>query len=124
MVKREDRNKYILIEDGFETAKLPDTKFDLVLTSPPFFDLEIYSQSKNDSVVKYSQEQLWIDNFFAPSINKAINKLDSGGYFILYIHHSKLIDEQLLKINKILNYQGMLYFFDNKPRGISVWRKN
>ena len=38
------QKKCTLIQDGFETAKLPDTKFDLVFSSPPFFNLEVYSK--------------------------------------------------------------------------------
>jgi hypothetical protein len=48
------KKEYILIKDGFETASLPDTKFDLVFSSPPFFDLEIYSTSNANSLVKYN----------------------------------------------------------------------
>ena len=58
-----NKKNFILIEDGFETAILPDTKFDLVFSSPPFFDLEKYSNYDNDSLTKYKTEQNWCDNF-------------------------------------------------------------
>ena len=52
-----DKQNYILIENGFETATLPNTKFDLVFLSPPFFDLEKYSNYDNDSLTKYKTEK-------------------------------------------------------------------
>jgi 16S rRNA G966 N2-methylase RsmD len=121
LCKKKNRNKFILIEDGFETATLPDTKFDLVFSSPPFFDLEKYSKYENDSLVKYNQEKSWTDNFLMPSIFKAIDHLEINGYMILHIHYSPYVAEQFKQIK--LKYLGMIYFYDHNPRGISVWQK-
>jgi tRNA1(Val) A37 N6-methylase TrmN6 len=122
-----DKNKqknYILINDGFETAKLPDIKFDLVFSSPPFFLLEKYSKNKNDSTIKYTNEKLWCNNFLLVSLYKAINHLEKNGHLILYIHYSKYVKEILDKINNIMEYQGIIYFYENKLRGMYVWKKH
>ena len=118
-----NKNKFILIEDGFETAKLPNTKFDLVFSSPPFFDLEKYSNYDNDSLTKYKTEKNWCDNFLIKSIYKAYNYLEKNGHMILYIHSSPYVDKQLLELNKVMKYKGKIYFYENKLRGMHVWQK-
>jgi len=118
-----NKNKFILIEGGFETAELPNTKFDLVFSSPPFFDLEKYSNYDNDSLTKYKTEKNWCDNFLMTSIMKAYNYLEKNGHMILYIHSSPYVDKRLLELNKIMNYKGIIYFYENKLRGMHVWQK-
>jgi 16S rRNA G966 N2-methylase RsmD len=117
------KKKFILIEDGFETAKLPDTKFDLVFSSPPFFDLEKYSNYDKDSLTKFKTEKNWCDNFLMKSIFKAYKYLEKNGHMILYIHSSPYVDKRLLELNKIMKYKGIIYFYENKLRGMHVWQK-
>ena len=78
-----EKDNFILIEDGFETATLPKTKFDLVFSSPPFFDLEKYSNYDKDSLTKYKTEKNWCDNFLIKSIMKAYEYLEKDGHMIL-----------------------------------------
>jgi len=118
-----NKNKFILLEDGFETAQLPNTKFDLVFSSPPFFDLEKYSNYDNDSLTKYRTEKNWCDNFLMKSIMKAYNYLEKNGHMILYIHSSSYVDKRLLELNNIMKYKGIIYFYENKLRGMHVWQK-
>ena len=117
------KDNFILLEDGFETANLPKTKFDLVFSSPPFFDLEKYSNYDKDSLTKYKTEKNWCDNFLMKSIMKAYEYLEKNGHMILYIHSSPYVDEQLNKLNKIMKYNGIIYFYENKLRGMHVWQK-
>jgi hypothetical protein len=122
-VKKEKRNRFILLKSGFENAILPNDEFDLVFSSPPFFNLEKYSSYKSDSITKYNNEKSWCDNFLMVSIYKAINKLKVGGHLILYIYSSEYVDKRLNEINKIMKYKGMIYFYDKSLRGMHVWEK-
>lgn len=117
------KERFILIDDGFETAELPNTKFDMVFSSPPFFDLEKYSNYDNDSIIKYKNEKSWCDNFLMKSIYKAYNYLENNGHMILYIHSSPYIDKKLKELNKIMKYKGQIYFYETKLRGMHVWQK-
>ena len=123
-----DIEKYILIKDGFETAKLPNTKFDLVFSSPPFFDLEIYSNANTNSLIKYKNEDLWFNGFLMPSLYKANEYLLHNGYLILYLGESqgtKYIPKMIKLLNNILNNIGMLYYTDGKKiREFYCWQKN
>jgi len=117
------KKRYILIEDGFETATLPDTKFDMVFSSPPFFDLEKYSNYEADSLTKYKEEREWCDKFLMASLYKAYERIETGGHMILYIRSSSYLEKRLKELNRLMRYRGIIYFYDNKLRGMYVWQK-
>lgn len=119
----EKRKNFIIIPTGFEIAKLPDIKFDIVFTSPPFFDLEKYSEFENDSLTKYNNEKKWCNEFLLKSIVKSYNHLKKNGHIILYITGSNLVMNTIHKLDKIMNYKGVLYFYDDKPRAMYIWEK-
>ena len=41
---------------------------DVVLTSPPYFDLEIYSQDKNQCMIKHNNYEAWLNQWLQPLI--------------------------------------------------------
>ena len=123
-VPEKKRHRYFLIEDGFETCTLPNIKFDTVFTSPPFFDLETYSNYENDSITKYNSEKSWCDNFLIPSLKKANKYLKKDGHLILYFDtRSNYVKQELYNFNKIMYFEGIIYFNDTSPRSIYVWKK-
>ena len=58
----------------FETKE----RFDLVFTSPPFFDYEIYDEDD-----KYKDHDDWFDNFYVPLLNKCVELAKK--YVILHV---------------------------------------
>lgn len=68
---------------------LVSNSYDLVFTSPPFFDTERYSQDKNQSYIRYPEYGQWRDGFLRPLIENAFRLLKDGGYFILNIKNYK-----------------------------------
>lgn len=79
----------ILICSPFETAVLPAHEFDLVFSSPPFFDLEKYSNEPTQSMHGKKTLKDWYDGFLRVVIIKAWNKLKIGGHLVLYINDIK-----------------------------------
>jgi len=122
-VKKEDHKKFVIQDCGFEEVTLPKQKFDLVFSSPPFFDLEKYSQYNNNSLTKYKTEEEWSTHFFMKSIMKAYHALIPGGHMILYIHGSPYVNKKIESLHKKMKYKGLIYFFDTKLRGMHVWQK-
>lgn len=125
----DNKKKCILIKDGFENADLPSDKFDLVFSSPPFFTLEKYSNSVNNSVNKYGTINSWFDGFLMPSIKKGIDKLNKGGYLVLYIDeldsNENYIPKMIMETNKLINNAGCFYYSSNKNkyRPFYCWKK-
>tara|TARA_B100000035_G_scaffold309224_1_gene315101 strand:+ start:457 stop:1932 length:1476 start_codon:yes stop_codon:yes gene_type:complete len=82
----ESRGKFKIIYEPFETAVLPTgIEYDLVFTSPPFFNLEIYSNEATQSVAKYSDNLGWLVNFLFKSLEKAWSVLKVGGTMAIHI---------------------------------------
>ena len=60
-------------------------EFDLIFTSPPYFDKEKYDQSDNQSYKKYKDFDSWMKNFLCKTIELRSKNLKSGGYLIINI---------------------------------------
>lgn len=129
LVKPVDRKKFILINDGFEHADIPKHDYDLVFSSPPFFDLEEYSDSEKDSANAYRTPEKWFNEFLIASINKSYDNLIVGGHLVLYIAEScdtHYINRMLAHTNSLMKYNGSIYYFYEGayvPRRIFVWEK-
>lgn len=69
----------------FEDSELKSNYYDIALTSPPYYDTEIYSDEETNSCNRYNSFDEWIDGFFKPLITKTINALKPDAPFILNI---------------------------------------
>lgn len=72
--------RYRMICAPFESDKaiVPIGHFDVVVTSPPFFDYEVYSETN-------PTYRDWIRDFYMPYTKKALECLRIGGYMALHI---------------------------------------
>ena len=74
-----DSKRYTLYNDKAENAlQSINEKFDLILTSPPYFNLEFYCDEKTQSHM-YGTYELWLENFLEPVIKQCLDKLNSNG---------------------------------------------
>ena len=73
----------------FEDAIVQKETYDLVFTSPPYFDFEIYTDDPNQSMTKFPTYQEWLRCFMFPLIKKSFEALKDQGYFILHISDTK-----------------------------------
>jgi len=69
--------------ESLDTTDL-NAKFDTVLLSPPYFNLELY-QSKNQSHESYSNYQDWLINYWEATVKKCHDVLEFGGIFSFII---------------------------------------
>ncbi|MCJ7637429.1 MAG: site-specific DNA-methyltransferase, partial [Nitrososphaeraceae archaeon] len=87
-----DKKKFNMIQSPFETAKIPNKKYDLVCTSPPYFTLETYSEESTQSISSYNENvNEWLENFLYFSIKKAWKYLIPGGHMVIIINDMKNI---------------------------------
>ena len=63
-------NQVTLYNKGVETVleEINDKRYDMCLTSPPYFDLEVYSHEDTQSIKKYETYDEWIEGFIKPII--------------------------------------------------------
>jgi hypothetical protein len=60
-------------------------EFDLVFTSPPYFDKEKYDQSTNQSYIKHKKFDSWLNDFLFKTIELRTRTLKSGGHLVINI---------------------------------------
>jgi tRNA1(Val) A37 N6-methylase TrmN6 len=53
--------------------------YDMVLTSPPYYNLEMYSDEGSQSVVKYDTWEKWLEEWLDPVITMSLSCLNEGG---------------------------------------------
>jgi len=148
------RGKYRMFKTGFEDFQIPSTpftsskgsvnskkrgkerKYDLVFTSPPFFDLEVYEKSKNQSIDKFNTLEKWKQNFLFPAMEKSVSALEMNGHLVIYVSdyttesgkRIQYVRDMKRKVRELgMTYQGNVCFSNkddlNRVRVIYVWKK-
>ncbi len=102
-------------------SELNDTKFDLVFTSPPFNNTEIYEEG-----IIWEDQYHFYDEFLDPLFLFSFNHLKKGGHIVFYIEGID-IERMLRQVRKLfpsLKYEGVFYYEgDGAPRPHYVWLK-
>ena len=70
---------------GSENFKPIKNGLDLCFTSPPYFDLEKYSDEPTQSYIKYNTKQAWIDGYLRKTFENCYYGLKDGGHMIINI---------------------------------------
>lgn len=73
----------------FEDTNAEKEYYDLIFSSPPYFNTELYSNEPTQSYLRYPTKELWHEKFLCPLIEKSYNYLKPGGYFIINIANVK-----------------------------------
>jgi hypothetical protein len=130
--KKTSKSKYTLINKPFEEADLQNKTYDMIFTSPPYFDIETYSKNSTQSLAKYSTEMAWIAGFFKPMLLKAYKHLLTGGYMCININQKDKREHYVYDMLdymytfKDMYYYGVIgYANENRinPQPIWIWRK-
>jgi 16S rRNA G966 N2-methylase RsmD len=93
-------------------------KVDIVLTSPPYFNLEIYSDEKTQSENQHSSYEQWRDLWLADVIKKATSHLNDFGVSCWNVHSvgkMKMI-EDVAKIHHDLGFKKEKEFSLNSSK--------
>jgi len=77
--------EFIIENIPFEESILT-RKYDIALTSPPYYDTEIYSKEETNSCNRYKSFHEWCNGFYFPMIEKAFKHSDN---FILNVGSRK-----------------------------------
>ena len=115
---------YQVIPDGFENSKF-NNYFDIVFTSPPYFDTEDYDNSIKQSIKKYPTQSLWLNKFFTKYLKNCVKAVKSGGLIFIHISNNKhfkvvkFLMDQMDKLNvRKYKYFGLL---GTNGRCFPVW---
>ena len=104
---------YSVTEARFEDAVLPKgILYDLVYTSPPYFELETYTDEPTQSTYGTKTQDDWLKNFLYVAIDKCMNSLADGGRIILYFSQ-KVGDTYMEKFMAWAKRHQHLYYIGN-----------
>lgn len=106
-----------------EDADLTD-RFDFIFTSPPYFNVEKYSEEDTQSWKRYQTIEAWLDHFFLPVLGKCWDALEEGGRLAINIAdkgHSRGDDINAPICQPMLDYMEGL---GAKFEGIVGYRMN
>lgn len=125
-------DKQKVIYGPFEEGELKQDHYDFCLTSPPFFDIEIYSDNENQSLTKFPKLRDWMVGFLFKSLKKAWNAIKKNGHLMVHMG-----DPRKVAINEPMNlyieqylpnssYQGVIGLegSSGKVRPVWVWKKS
>lgn len=116
------RKNYKVIYGRFQDTMI-EGKYDLVFTSPPFFNKEIY-----EGMVEWKNVEHFFEEFLKPLICKSFKHLEKDGHIVLYIED--MPEEEFIDMMKLfvkdeipeLTYEGAFYYQGAKPRPYYVWK--
>lgn len=128
------KNKYKMILSPFEKLDLGNNMYDLVFTSPPYFDLEIYSDSDLQSVNYNTKKELdWFNYFFKQYLSNAWNHLKKDCYMVININQKNRNEQYVyLMLNymdkeiKDARYCGVIGYTNQEfinPQPMFIWKK-
>ena len=107
-----------------EDADLSDVKVDFVFTSPPYFDIERYSDEDTQSWKRYSEVALWVEGFLCKTLKKCWDALEEGGRICVNIADKKgsNICEPMIEYMKSLGatYEGVIGYEMMKRPGNKI----
>lgn len=83
--------------------------FDLCFTSPPYFNLERYSDEPSQSYIKFNDVSSWYDGFFKATIQNSCLSLKDNGYLILNVKNTKELPDFENKTHLFCREFGLSY---------------
>lgn len=89
-----------------EDVDLKDYTFDVVFTSPPYFNTEKYCNEETQSWKRYSNLDSWLNDFLFKILNKSCEHLKDNGYLIINI--SDIVSNNIQICDKMNDYIGSL----------------
>jgi hypothetical protein len=91
--------------------------FDVSFTSPPYFNLEKYSDDNSESTKNYDNYSLWVNNFVIPTVKNTYRYMKVGGHAMVNIKNlnskQPLFDDFFDAFSKIDGFE-YLETFDMK----------
>jgi hypothetical protein len=75
--------------EPFKGVGTAEGSYDIVLTSPPFFDLEDYPAEGGDEARKLPTYHAWRKHFYEPYVRQSWAAVRPGGFLVLYVDNVK-----------------------------------
>ncbi len=114
--------QYTMITAPFQDCELPaGITYDLVFTSPPYWDLEVYSDEETQSSSMFKDLESWFEGFLMASLRKAWEVLDKGGHMAIVINNIRGKPDFVMRMVSNVShfphadYLGVLSYAEYRP---------
>ena len=107
----------------FEDAPI-DEPFDVVFTSPPYFDFEVYTDAPGQSIQRFPELETWLEGWLFPALAKAWRLLEPDGHLAVHMCDGRIVEPMLRFASTRLplsTYRGVLACTGSKPKARPVW---
>jgi hypothetical protein len=123
----------VILQNAFEDTPIDKESYDLVFTSPPYYNKEKYSYDDTQSWIRYPTISEWIQNFLYPLVDKSMIGLRHGGYLVLNVGDFLLdplytrlgIPTEVwnMRLSKMIGSRNPTKQETHKIEKLLVWRK-
>jgi len=124
---------------GFEDFKFEEHKYyDLVFTSPPYFDTEIYCSENTQSIARHTTQDVWYKEFLLVMFLRCWDHVEVNGHMVISINNvwdrqtnkmrfyctEKLVQD-LTSMCENAEFLGVISFGDlgKRMEPMFVWKK-
>jgi 16S rRNA G966 N2-methylase RsmD len=130
--KIENGNKVdYIIMDTLKYLPGENTKYDIVFTSPPYFDYEIYTNYRDADQSIYNRDySKWISEFYEPIIKGCIRVCKLNGYIIFHVGNTNACPNLVSDTKNIIEKYGAKHMHtlnirtgSKRPVPILVYKK-
>jgi hypothetical protein len=128
-----DKEKFTVEYKPFESHDVVLAgQYDIIFTSPPFFDFEVYTDIAGQSIKTYPNIRDWLNGFLFVMLDKSWASLKVGGYCVIHIADSyKIHICEPMCLYILANFMDAEYIGcycsvgkAGKPRPMWVFKKN
>jgi len=114
----------ILVKSGSEEYHLNKDEVDLVFTSPPYFNTEIYSEEDTQSCNKFPEYADWLDGYLHKTILNCVEGIKKGGYLIINIANTRNAPKLEADFKHIMNNIKSMELKETLKLSLSLINKN
>lgn len=93
-IKTQNKFDYHLKNQCFENFSC-NSQFDFIFTSPPYFNVEKYSNEATQSWIRYPEYEQWVEKFLRKLIQNSYDLLKRNCFFCLNVHGNDIIKDSL-----------------------------
>jgi DNA modification methylase len=110
-VNREQGKRFGLNSKYYNTANIPNTKYDFFFTCPPYFNLERYSD-RVDDLSNMSEEKWWVE--YKNILSESITNLNDNRFGVIVIGDVRRDDGSYMKLPQrtieIMESNGLKFY--------------
>jgi hypothetical protein len=124
--------EHVPVEQFYYEEHFRAKNIDLIFSSPPYFDYEIYSNEDTQSIKSHSTSEKWT-KWFHDQTGRAFSYLKKGGHLVYYLGNSETLKTIPALLQKYMKKRGDNKFLgaiptinasrDTRPLYFYVWRK-